>query len=565
MSQDKSQDAGRPKDNPARWDREADIVVVGTGAAGSSAALFSYENGAQVIVLEKAARYGGTTEKSGGVLHTPNNSFMRAAGIKDERDDAIRYYARLAYPTLYNPRDSHFGLTEHQYGLIAAYYDNASVTVDGLGKMGALDATPWMEFDEKQFFPDYFAHLPENTAPRGRGLIPKDQDTGKGVMSGVELIRQLKAAVDKRGIPVLLNHRVSCLVTNRKGEIIGVKAITKDKKTVAIRARKGVIFGSGGFTQNPELRLNFLRGPVYGGCAVPTNQGDFIYMATAIGAQLANMNNAWWAQAVLEEVLKNPSPPTDMFVSPGDSMIQVNKYGKRVMDEKFVYNERTQVHFEWDPIEGEYKNLFLFMIYDQRTADVWGSFPPGSAYPIPEKGESETYILSGQTLEDLTSAIEARLAKLADRTGNFSLDANFNANLGETVSHFNQFADTGVDIDFHRGETPVDLAFHGPAAPGNDKPNRTMYPLSSTGPYYAIILSGGTLDTKGGPKINTKSQVLNTEDQPIPGLYGAGNCIASPAGQGYWAGGGTIGPALTFGNIAAANAIKEAVKDDKYE
>jgi len=563
MSQDKSHVAGRSKDSPIRWDREADIVVVGTGAAGSSAALFSYEGGDRVVVLEKAGRYGGTTEKSGGAFHIPNNSFMHDAGIKDPREDALRYYARLAYPTLYNPKDSHFGLSEHQYSLIAAYYDNASAAVDRLMSIGALEATPWLDFDGKQFFPDYFAHLPENKAPRGRGLLPKDPGTGKGILSGFELIRQLKAAVEKRRIPVLLNHRASRLVTNSKGEVIGIEAIAEGKKTITIRARKGVIFGSGGFTQNPEFRLNYLRGPVYGGCAVPTNQGDFISIATLVGAKLANMSHAWWAQAVLEVVLQNPSPPTDIFAPPGDSMIQVNKYGKRVISEKFVYNERTQVHFEWDPVKGEYKNLFLFMIYDQRTADVWGSLPPNySAYPIPPKGTPAHYIISGNTFEELASALDGRLADLADRTGNFRLDANFAANIRETVSQFNQYAESGVDLEFHRGETPIELAFHGPAAPGNNKPNPTMYPLSSTGPYFAIILAGGTLDTKGGPKINATSQVLNNEDRPIPGLYGAGNCIGSPAGQAYWAGGCTIGPALTFGYIAALNATKEPVKVD---
>ncbi len=551
------------QDDPGRWDMEADIVVVGTGAAGSSAALFSHEDGARVIMLEKGRRYGGTTEKSGGILHMPNNSFMRDAGIKDERDDAIRYYARLAYPTLYNPNDSRFGLSEHQHSLIAAYYDNASATVDGLQKMGALDPTPWVEWDGKQFFPDYFAHLPENKAPRGRGLLAKDPTTGQAA-GGVELIRQLKAAVDKREIPVLLRHRASRLVTNAQGEVIGIEATTDDEQTVAIRVRKCVIFGSGGFTQNPELRLTFLRGPVYGGCAVPTNQGDLIYMATGLGAQLENMSNAWWAQAVLESVLVNPSPPTDIFAVPGDSMIQVNRYGRRVLDEKFVYNERTQVHFQWDPVKAEYTNLFMIMIYDGRTADIWGSLPGSlSTYPIPSKDAPESYVISGETLEGLTSAIEARLAAITDRTGGFALDTAFAANLTETVARFNQFAEQGADLDFHRGETPIELAFHGPAAPGNDKPNRTMYPLSATGPYYGIILSGGTLDTKGGPKINDQAQILNTKDRPIPGLYGAGNCIGSPAGQAYWAGGGTIGPALTFGRIAAENATKEAPKDDE--
>lgn len=155
------------------------------------------------------------------------------------------------------------------------------------------------------------------------------------------------------------------------------------------------------------------------------------------------MNHAWWAQIVLEQALQSPSVPTDVWITPGDSVIQVNKYGKRVANEKMVYNERTQVHFEWDPVPGEYKNLLLCMVYDQRTADGFGG---RLGYPIPAPGTSAPYVLSGQTLGELASAIDARLAGLAGRTGGFRLAESFGTN--RTASALLRVKGTGL------GEAP---------------------------------------------------------------------------------------------------------------
>ena len=262
-------------------------------------------------------------------------------------------------------------------------------------------------------------------------------------------------------------------------------------------------------------------------------------------------------QAPLEMALKSRSTPAGVWCTPGDSMIQVDRFGRRVMNEKSQYNERTQVHFEWDPVRGEYKNLVLFMIYDQRTADLY----PG-VLPIQAKGAQPDHVISGADLPELTTKIQQRLELLSGRLGRVSLDAAFTDQLKQTVERFNGMAKSGRDSDFHRGEAPVEIAFqfYGRKKVPNDYSNMTMHPIADKGPYYAVLLGAGTLDTKGGPRINDRAQVLDPYGQLIPGLYGAGNCISSPAGQAYWAGGGTIGPALAFGRIAGMNAAKDTLK-----
>ena len=111
-------------------------------------------------------------------------------------------------------------------------------------------------------------------------------------------------------------------------------------------------------------------------------------------------------------------------------------------------------------------------------------------------------------------------------------------------------------LDFHRGETPMEKAWQGPSR--STTGNRTMYPMTLDGPYYCAILGPATLDTCGGPVIGPDARVLRPDGSPIPGLFGAGNCIASPAGQAYWGAGGTLGPAITFGFIAGRNAAASA-------
>lgn len=541
------------------WDHETDIVVVGSGAAAYSAAIVARSTGAEVTMVEKADAHGGTTIRSGGGFWIPNNRFQRERGIADSKQDALRYMARYSYPQLYNPSDSHLGLPDHEYELIDSYCDHASKAVDFLDDIGAVDPIEEINWTG-QLQIDYQEGLPENKNIRGRVLYARD---ARGRMSyGIELIRQLNAWAQEHGIPLVLNHRASRIIKGPEGEVIGIEATDSEGHPVTFRARKAVIFGTGGYTHDPELMLRVGRGPHFGGCAAPGNTGDFFRLAVEIGAMPANTAGAWHAQIVLEQVLSDPLGVHAVFFVAGDSTLEVNRFGVRMVNEKRNYADRTMAHFVWDPNRAEWTNMLVFWIYDERVATLWGGYPP-----LPPKGAKAPYVLTADTLDGLALVISNRLAQLSPHTGGFALDPSFAQNLAATVARFNRLAAAGEDEDFHRGDFAYDRewATFPPTMsdaewPPPDSKNIALYPLSPEGPYHAIILGAGTLDTNGGPMINGKSQVIDTHGNPIPGLYGAGNCVASPTANAYWGAGSTIGPALTFGHIAGLNAAAEPMK-----
>jgi 3-oxosteroid 1-dehydrogenase len=188
-------------------------------------------------------------------------------------------------------------------------------------------------------------------------------------------------------------------------------------------------------------------------------------------------------------------------------------------------------------------------IWDQRAQDHSASDEYGRLIVPPDADDS--HVVRGDTWEELTDGLKERLANNACRTGGFTLGADFAANLPGTVERFNGFATKGRDEDFRRGETPIQMVFNGPVKDEPGRTNPTMWPLSETGPYYAALVTGGTLDTKGGPRTDPDGRVLDDMGAPIPGLYGVGNCVASASGRAYWAGGATLGPIIAFAHRAA--------------
>lgn len=528
------------------WDRIADLVVVGTGAGGCSTALNAARAGSDVVMLEKRDAVGGTTAKSGGWFWMPNHRRMRELGIEDPKDDVVRYMARLTRPESYNPDDPKLGLAEWEYALIDAFYDNAAAAEDALVEMDALKSVHAADF------PDYFAQLPENKAPRGRVLIPESPEGELG--TGADMIRQMMEAIERDGIDVLREHPVIQLVLDDDGRAVGVIA-EHDGQDVAIGARQAVVFATGGYGQDPELRSQLLAGPILVACAASGSTGDFLHIATELGLPVRNTGHPWMSPGVLERGLRNRPDMEMTFQATGDSMIEVDRTGRRVTNEKLQYNEQTLQHWHWDAQRAEYSKLLMFMVWDQYAQDTFANELPGN--PIAPKGVDDDHVVSGNDIAELTEGLRERLERLAPHTGGVRLEDDFAERLAESIARFNEHAAAGVDPDFHRGETPIEEFFNSFHGPVRNESAPTMWPIADDGPYYATILVPGMLDSKGGPMIDANARILDGDGQPVPGLYGVGNCVASPSGKAYWAGGATLGPAITFGYLAAHAAVRE--------
>lgn len=540
-----------------KWDYTADVVCVGSGAAACAAAITAASKGARVILVEKMPLPGGTTAKSGGVAWIPNNVFLRKRGVNDDKTDCLRFLARFAFPRQYSAESPTLGLGAGEYRMLEAFYDHASPAIEYFEKVGALRFQEFTMWHVGKLAPDYADHLPENKVSRGRAIEPA---AGAGAtQGGGSLAAQMAAWLAAKGMPMLLEHQVTRVLKDGN-RVIGVEAL-HGTRLVRIRARRGVVFGTGGYSHNVELVERHQPG-LYGACAMPGSTGDFITIAQEAGARMGPLHTAWRSQVVLEEALENRALGLAAFVLPGDSMLLVNTRGKRIVNEKINYNDRTESHFVFDPVNKEYPNLVQFMVFDERTLDGFGG-----AFPLPADRRAARHLIQGATLAELAEQIRSRLKKIASRTGGAGLADNFTANLTETVSRFNGYARAGRDPEFDRGLHAYDSDWQalfsplrkGSAQAVNPMPNVTMHPLAENGPYYAFILGPGALDTSGGPAINEHAQVLDAHGKPIPGLFGAGNCIASPSRGAYFGAGGTIGLALTFGHIAGLRVLGEGV------
>lgn len=541
------------------WDAVADVVVVGSGAAGLSAALAAAKRDCSVIILERGAHPGGTTAKSSATMWLPNNPVMQRHGVVDERDPALAFMARGAYPTVFAPDLPFFGLPGAKFALLEAFYDMARVAFD---EFVELDAIPYDDALTSSY-PDYYASFEQDLAKVGRSVRivePPGHRWGVDPTGGQRFVEAMLAACARFDVRLQLDRRVVHALKDSSNAVVGVE-VQGPTGTSLVGARRGVVFATGGFLHDERLASAFLRGPVFGGAAAETATGDFVRIGIELGAGLDNMSHAWWSEVVVEAALRARSTPHDCVYPFGDSMVIVNRFGDRVMNEKMPYNDRGQVHHYWDPTRLEYSNLLLFMLFDDTVSTDDRPYMR-SRYPVPGSGDGHENVISAPSWPLLAEAVDRRLAEIAAFTGGVRLAPEFLAHLSGTLERFGEYAKHGVDEQFHRGESMLEKAWS--AQPRPDLPNPTMRPFDEAGPYHCILLGPGALDTKGGPAIDAEARVLDVSDVPIPGLFGAGNCISAPTGQAYFGPGGTVGPALTFGYLAGVTAAAQKPREPHF-
>ena len=529
---------------------DSDVVVIGSGAAGLTAALTTALSGARVVLLEKARLLGGTSAMSGGMVWVPDNRCMQAAGLPDSREDALEYLRRMT-----------LGRVDDR--LIRTYIDECNATVE------FLERHTHLQFESHTRHPDYQPELP-GARPGGRGLGGGTYDTarlgsyaavlrfgpndrlldldvnpddpkavqalndlnGNIARSGRALVGELLEACLANGVELRTETPARALLRHA-GRVSGVRAERRDDSSVTFSAAWGVMLASGGFEWNRALVSRFMAVPLVAPSSSPSNQGDGLLMAMDVGAALGNMTEAWWAPAIHVPGEAYEDGPLNRHVSdprskPGS--IVVNRRGQRFANEALNYNDFPRAMMTFDPVTWDFPNLPAFMIFDEAFRRTYRVLALDSALPPPE------WLTQAPTLGELAERVRI------DRQG-----------LLDQVETFNVHAARGEDPIFHRGEGVYDR-YRGDA---RVTPNANLRPMGP-GPFYALEMQIGGLGTKGGPVIDSSARVLNTRGEPIPGLYAAGNVTASVMGPSYPGPGATLGPAMTFARLGGEDLARNA-------
>jgi len=549
----------------SEWDCTTDLLVVGSGAGAMTAAFAARWEGLDSLVVEKTPFYGGSSSLSGGGLWVPNNPLMAQAGFRDSLEQARAYMdatvgdrvpdARKEAYLAKAPEMVEYMLARSRLQLEVSpeytdYYPDRPGAMTG-GRSLDPGIYPGRRLGPllRELRPPLYS-LPLGIVFKaaevkdlmlfGRGLRSLLMTAGvflrtawsfasraKLLCMGQALVAPLRLSLHELGVPVWLNTGVEQLIV-RDGRVVGVTA-QKEGQPIRILARRGVVLAAGGFAHNQEMREKYQRAPISAEwtSASPGNTGDAIRMGLELGAALDLMEEAWWGPSSLPP----GEPPFFHLVErsyPGS--IMVDSAGMRFTNEAASYID--VVHAMYARNREETVSIPAHLVMDQRFRNHYpfGPMLPGRKPPAAHLQSG--YLKVADTLEEL-----AKQAGVDPR------------GLLDTVARFNEFAREGKDLDFYRGESVYDRYYGDPTV----KPNPCLAPLEKP-PFYAVELFPGDLGTKGGLVTDEHARVLREDGSPIEGLYATGNTSASVMGDTYPGPGSTLGPAMTFGYIAAMHA-----------
>lgn len=487
--------------------------MVGSGGGGLTAAWTAARAGLDVLLLEAAPLFGGTTAYSGGGMWFPGNRVLRDAGVGGTAAETGAYFRAVVGDRT-------------PYDVQTAFLEGGAALVDDLLTDDDIELEPFP-------WPDYYGAVPgAQTVGQVRALPLDPAELGPladavrpplktdragqprpvPLAGGQALIGRLLLSLSRRP-DVTLRTDAPCLDLVADGGVVGV--VTDGGR---IRARRGVILASGGFEQDAEMRREHgVPGTVSGAMGPPTNTGLPIRAAIALGAATDLMDQAWWAPGIA-----HPDGTTSfsLWFTGG---IFVDAAGRRFVNESLPYDRigRAVIDAQRDGSVG----ATYWMVYDDRE----GLVPPVRSTTLP-LAPHEEYVAAGLWRSADT------LAGLADLIGVPP------ANLEETVRRFNEHAADGRDPDLGRGDEMYDRAFS-----GGDSP---LVPIEK-GPFHAAAFGLSDLGTKGGLRTDPDARVLDRAGQPIPGLYATGNTMAAVSGTTYPAGGNPIAASMVFGHLAA--------------